>query len=264
MSVNIEELRREKERLEREREDVERRLQAAERQAREQEALTLVDELREFTRRIDALKDERHQLLRRIRETAPLLGDFTYAQDDHRLTLQSARAGLKQPELLDRLLAALDAAGIHVEPRAPRFRLFSALRPVGTLHVASRRIALTVGEPVIDGALIREAAELDAAYPGLAAVERASAKKLRRVREGHPGRLPNGDYATSLTLAASDTGSLDAILPLALRALAEVAAFWARVTPDEEARIFEPWPVEPPADDSSAIEEAPAGEADVA
>ncbi len=244
MSASIEELRKEKERIEKEAAEVERKLQEAVRLERETEAAKLLPQLFELTARIDALKEERQQLLYRARESAPRLGDFTYASEDYRLTLQSARAGLKQPELFDRLVAALAAANLHVEPRAPRYRLFRGLQPVGTLHISPRRISITASDAILDGALIDAAKELDSRFPGLAVVELASSKKERRVREGVPQRLPNGDFATSMTFHATDTGTLDAILPLALQAIDHVAALRERVTPDDEARLFEPWPVD--------------------
>lgn len=244
MSANIDELRRQKERLEKEREEIERQLAEAERREREHAAQALVDELRALTGRIDGLKEERHQLLSRIREAAPRMGDFSYAADDYRLSLPAARASLKQPELFDKLLAALTTAGFHVEPRAPRFRLFRGLRPVGTLQVFARRLVVAAVEPILDPELIAAARALDAEYPGLASLELASSKKERRVREGISPRLPGGDYAVGLTCTASDTGSLDAVVPLALRALDHVAAYWERWTPDTEAKVFEPWPAE--------------------
>ncbi len=237
MAVSIDELRRQKERLEKEREEIERQLAQAERREREKAAATLVTELRDFTRRIDALKQERHQLLLRIREAAPRLGDFTYAADDHRLTLHAARAAMKQPELFDRLVQALDAADLHVEPRAPRFRLFRGLQPVGTLQLTARRITLTAGEPILDPAILTAAEELGARYPGLCALELAT---HRRLREGLPDRPRDGRYATSLTVVATDTGTLDTVLPLALQALEHVAQYLERVTPEEELRLFEP------------------------
>jgi hypothetical protein len=236
MALDIEELRRQKERLDRERDELERRLQEAERLEREAAAVALVRELRNFTQRIDALKEERHQLLQRIREAAPRIGDFSYAAEDHRLTLQAARSLMKQPELFDKVVAAIVEADLHVEPRTPRFRLFRGLRPVGTLQFHAKRIVITSGEPVIDYAIISEAQELSARYPGLAQVEYAD---HRRVREGVPGRPADGRYAISMQFAAGDTGSLDAVLPLAMRALDHVASYWEHVTPDEEARIFE-------------------------
>lgn len=245
MSLDIEELRKQKERLDREREEVERRLSEAERHEREQAAAHLVDELRAMTVRIDALKDDRQKLLLKIREAAPRLGDFTYAQDDWKLTLQAARAQMKQPELLSKLLAALEGAGIHAEPRAPRFRLFRGLRPIGTLQVHAKRLSIVAAEPVLDPAILDDVRALAQAYPGLATLELASEKKERRVREGSPVRAPDGDYALAIHFAAADTGSLDAVLPLALRAFEHVASYWERWTPDTEARLFEPWPAEP-------------------
>jgi prefoldin subunit 5 len=242
MSTSIEELRKQKERLEKEREDVERQLAEAERRERERSAAHLVEELRTFTGRIDALKEERQQLLQKIREAAPRLGDFTYAADDYRLTLQGARAAMKQPELLDRTLAALAGAALHVEPRTPRFRLFRGLRAVGTLQLTAKRITIAAGEPIIDATILADARALDATFPGLVTVELATG---RRVRENVPGRTADGSYATAMTFVATDTGSLDTILPLALRALDHVAAYQERVTPDEELRLFEPVEVPP-------------------
>lgn len=244
MAMNIEELRRQKEKLDRERDELERQLALAEQREREAQASKLVAELREFTRRIDALKEERQELLLRIRESAPRIGDFSYASEDYRLTLQSARAAMKQPELLDRLLNAIDDAQLHVEPRSPRFRIFRGLRPVGTLQLHPKRMVIVAGEPVLDYAIITEAQELNARYPGLVHVEYA---EHRRVREGVPGRPPDGRHAVSMQFAANDTGSLDAVLPLAVRALDHVATYLERITPDDEAKIFEPAPIEPAA-----------------
>lgn len=242
MAINIEELRRQKERLEKEREEVERQLQDAERREREGASLLLVKELRAYTERIDALKQERHQLLLRIREAAPRLGDFTYGADDYRLTLQGARAAMKQPELFDKLMLALNAADLHVEPRSPRFRLYRGLRVAGTLQVHAKRIAIVAGEPILDYAILTAAQELDARFPGLAQIEYAT---HRRVREGVAGRPADGRYAVGIHFVANDTGSLDAVLPIALQALDHVVSYADRVTPDEEMRLFEP--VEPSA-----------------
>lgn len=236
--TSIDELRRQKERLDKEREELEKQLQEAERKEREAAALTLVRELRDFTRRIDALKEERHQLLMRIRESAPRLGDFTYASEDHKLAINGLRAGMKQPELFDKLMRALEEHDLHIEPRTPRFRLFRGLRPVGTLQIHAKRIVIVAGEPVLDYAIITAAQELNARYPGLAVVEYA---EHRRVRDGIPGRPADGRYAVSMQFAATDTGSFDVVLPLALQALDHVAGYWEHVTPDEEARIFEPF-----------------------
>jgi hypothetical protein len=244
MSVTIEELRKEKERLDKEAVEVERKLQAALRAEREAAAAKLLPELFELTARIDAMKEDRQRLLHRIREAAPRLGDFSYASEDYRLTLQSARASLKQPELLDRLTAALATAGIHIEPRAPKYRLFHGLHPVGFLHVSARRISITAADVILDHGLIDEVRELDAKYPGVAAIELASEKKERRVRAGVPSRSPTGDYATAISLYATDTGTLDTVLPLALRALDHVAAFRQHTSPEDEQRLFEPWPVD--------------------
>lgn len=254
MAMSIEELRKERERIEREREEIERRLAEAERSEREQKASALVVELREMTERIDALKHERQQLLSRIREAAPRLGDFTYASDDYKLSLASARTAMKQPELLDKLVAALAGAELHVEPRAPRFRVFRGLTPVATLNVSARRLTLAVAEPVLDPELVTGAQQLDAQFPGLAMVALASADKKRRVRETISPRMPNGDFATGITFAVVDTGSLDAVLPLALPSMLHVAEYWRRHTSDEEARIFEPWPFETPAAAADAPE----------
>jgi hypothetical protein len=244
MSATIEELRKAKERLDKEAVEIERKLQDALRAEREAAASRLLPELIELTARIDAMKEDRQKLLARIREAAPRLGDFSYAAEDYRLTLQSARTSMKQPELLDRLMSAFVSAGIHVEPRAPRFRLFQGLHPVGALHVSARRISITASDVILDHDIIAEARTLDAKYPGVAAVEMASEKKERRVREGVPARAPNGDYATGISVYATDTGTLDAILPLALAALEHVAAFRQHTSPEEEARLFEPWPAE--------------------
>jgi hypothetical protein len=244
MAASIEELRKEKERIEREREEIERRLQEAMRREREQVALELLPELLDLTNKIDTLKETRQQLLVRIREAAPRLGDFTYASEDYRLTLHSARLGFKQPELFDRMLSLLAGAHLHVEPRLPRFRLFKALHPVGTLHISSRRISIAAVDAVIDPAIIREAIALNEAFAGLVAIEYASEKKDRRVRATVPERLPNGDYALSMTFHANDTGTFDMVYPLALRALEHVATFRDHLTPDREAQLFEPWPAD--------------------
>lgn len=245
MSVSIEELRKEMERIEREREEVERRLQDAMRREREQIALKLMPQIIELTSKIDAMKEERQQLLTKIRESAPRAGDFTYAAEDYKLTVQSARAGLKQPELLDRLTKAVVEAGFHVEPRAPKFRIFRHLNAVGQLHVTAKRVSITANEPILDPTIIADAQAINTTYPGLVVVELASEKKERRVREGVPDRMLHGDYGLSITFHAADTGSFDAVLPLALKALEHVAAYRERITPDEESKIFEPWPVEP-------------------
>ena len=50
--------------------------------------------MHDFTSRIDDLKKERQEVLMRIRDAAPRIGDFTFAQDDWRLTLHAAREGL--------------------------------------------------------------------------------------------------------------------------------------------------------------------------
>lgn len=244
MAVSIEELRKEKERLERERESIEQRLQDALRKEKEETALRLVPKVLDLTERIEALKVERQQLLDQVRETAPKLGDFSYGAEDYRLTVAASRAMLKQPDLLDKTLAALKKNGLHIEPRLPRFRLFRELDPVGTLHVTKNRLSLAAVDGVLDGAIIDATRELVAQYPGLASIELASERKERRVREGVAGRLPGGDYATAISFHANDTGSLDAILPLAMRALEHVAAFRETLTPAEEKRIFEPWPME--------------------
>lgn len=244
MAIDIEELRREKERLDKERQDIERKLLEAERVQKEAQAAALVAEVHDFTARIDDLKKERHQVLMRIRDAAPRIGDFTFAQDDWKLTLHAAREGLKQPELLDKTLQALAENNLKVEPRAPRFRLVRGLRPVGQLHVTGRRVSLTANEPVLDSALIDQALELGQMFPGMVAVELASAKKKRRVKEGVPGRRDDGDYATSISFFAIDTGSLDAVLPLAMSTLDHVAEYWTRWQPDDEVRLFEPWPDE--------------------
>ncbi len=249
--ADIEELRREKDRLEKQREEIDRQLAEAERKEREKAARHLVTELRAMTKQIDALKDDRQKLLLRIRDAAPKLGDFTFAQEDWKLTVAAARASIKQPELLETLLAALERADLHLEPRTPRFRIFRALHPVGTLQVHAKRLSLVALEPVLDPEILEEVQALGRAYPGLASVEWASERKVRRVREGLPLRLPDGDFATAVHFAAADTGSLDAVLPLALRALEHVAAYWSRWTPAEEARLFEPWP------EASAPVEAP-------
>lgn len=245
MAVSIDELRKEMERIEREREEVERRLQEAMRREREKVALELMPQVTELTSKIDAMKEERNQLLLKIREAAPRAGDFSYASEDYKLTLQAARAGLKQPELLDRVIAALTEAKFHVEPRAPKFRLFRHLNAVGTLHVSARRISIAAVDAVLEPAIIQETEALNTQFPGLAAIELASEKKERRVKEGVPDRLPNGDYALSINFHVTDTGSLDAVMPLALRALEHVAGFRDRVTPEMEGRIFEPWPLDP-------------------
>ena len=255
MAVSIEELRKEMERIEREREEVDRRLQEAMRREREQIALKLMPQIEELTSKIDGMKEERNQLLMKIREAAPRAGDFTYAAEDYKLTLQSARSGMKQPDLLDRLVTALQEAKFHVEPRAPRFRIFRTLNPVGTLHVTAKRISIAAVDAVLDPAIINEAMALNTTFPGLVAFELASEKKERRVKESVPDRMPNGDYALSITFHANDTGSFDSVLPLALRALSHVAEFRERVAPSEEAKVFEPWPTEPmrteqPADES--------------
>lgn len=263
MALEIEELRRQKERLEKEKEEVDRQLADAERREREAAAGHLVDDLREITGRIDGLKDERQKLLLRIREAAPRMGDFSYAADDWRLTLHASRGAMKQPELLDRLLRALSEANLHVEPRTPKFRLFRGLRPVGLLQVAAKRLAITAIEPILDPELIAAVRALDAQFPGLVHVELASVKKERRVRAGFPARLPDGDYALSITFTANDTGSLDAVLPLALRALDHVAAYWERWTQDEEARIFEPW-TDAPGATAAPVEEKAVEEKGVA
>jgi hypothetical protein len=193
--------------------------------------------LRDFTKRIDGLKEERQALLLRIRESAPRMGDFTYGIEDYRLTLQASRAAMKQPELFDKLMQALEAADLHVEPRSPRFRLFRGLRPVGTLQLHPKRLSLVALEPIIDYAIITEAQELDARYPGLVSIDYAS---HRRVREGIPGRPAEGRYATAIQFNANDTGTLDTVLPLALRALDHVAAYWEGIAPGDEAKLFEP------------------------
>lgn len=260
-ALSIEELRRAKEQLEREREELEKRILEAERLERENAARSLLPQVLELSARIDALKEERQQALLRIRDAAPRLGDFSYGQEDYRLSLTAARGGMKQPELFDRLTSALKEGGFHLEPRHPRFRVFRSLRPVGSVQFSSRRMVLTASEPILDGTILQAAKELDASFPGLAVMELASARKERRVRPEVPGRLPEGDYGLSLTFAATDTGSLDAVLPLALRAWDHVAAYWERWTPDDEARLFEPWPVEAPSNDETAtapVEEQPA------
>lgn len=258
MAANIEELRREKERLEREREEVERRLAEAERFEREQAASGLLDELFAMTDRIDAMKAERQAMIARIREAAPRLGDFTYAQEDWKLTVQATRTGFKQPILVDRILEALQQAGLRIEPRAPKFRLFHKLRPVGTLQIAPKRLVLTASEPVLDSAIVDAVREIEVRYPGLASIEWASEKKVRRVKANIPFRIANGDFATQLTFAATDTGTLDVVLPIALRALDHVAAWWDKWTPEEDARVFEPWPEEAPARVAMAPAPAPA------
>lgn len=255
MTLSIEELRAQKDRLDREREEVERRLQEAERFERAEAAKVLITELRDFTRRIDELKDERQKLLGRIREVAPRVGDFTYASEDHRLTLSSARAGMKQPDLLDKVMAALHETDIHVEPRTPRFRLFHGLRPVGTMQVHPKRLVITVSDPIIDYTIITEAQELNTRYPGLAELEYAD---HRRVREGVPGRPAGGRYALSLQVRAADTGSLDVVLPLAVRALDHVASYWDHVLPGDESKIFEPMPL-PDARGDATMDQAAAG-----
>jgi hypothetical protein len=242
MAVSIEELRQHKERLEKEREDVERRLQDALRKEKEEIAARALPKLWDLTARIEALKVERQQLLDQAREAAPRLGDFTYGSDDYKLTLAAARTSLKQPELLDKVLAALAKAELHVEPRLPRFRLFRRLSPVGTLHVSRSRISLAAVDCILDGSIIEATRELVGAYPGLATLELASETRVRRVREGIASRLPDGDFALSISFHANDTGSLDAILPLAMRALDHVAAYRDHFSPAEEARLFEAWP----------------------
>jgi hypothetical protein len=255
MSHDLEALRRERERLDREREAIDRRLAEAERHERRKAAELLVRELCEATRRIDALKVERTALLRRIRELDPRGGDFTYAAEDDRLALPVVRASMKQPELLDKLLAALDAAGLHVEPRAPRFRVFRGLHPVGTLQIHPKRLVLAAIGPVLDGALLDDAAALDRRYPGLLHV---TWDTTRRVREGVPGRAADGRCAAGLSAGASDTGSLDAVLPLLVRALDHVAGFCEQLSTADEARLFEPVPAEGATVDASV--DAPAAQ----
>lgn len=245
MAIDIEELRREKERLDNERQDIERKLLEAERVQKEEEAASLIAQVHGFTARIDDLKKERHETLMHIRDMAPRIGDFTFAQDDWKLTLHAARQGLKQPELLDKVLEGLSANNLQVEPRNTRFRIVRGLRPAGLLHVTGRRVSLTAAEPIMDSSLIDKALELAEMFPGMVAVELASAKKKRRVKEGVPGRRENGDYATSISFFAIDTGSLDAVLSLALSTLDHVAEYWTRWQPDDEIRLFEPWPDEP-------------------
>ena len=105
MTLSIDELRAQKDRLDREREEVERRLQEAERLERAGAAKVLIAELREFTRRIDELKDERQKLLGRIRDVAPRVGDFTYAAEDHRSAPRGPRPH-KQPTFSTRSCGA--------------------------------------------------------------------------------------------------------------------------------------------------------------
>lgn len=257
MAVDIEELRREKERLDRERQDIERKLAEAERVEREAKAASLIAELHAFTARIDDLKKERQDLLMKIRDAAPRIGDFTYAQDDWRLTLHAAREGLKQPALLDKLVEAFAAHDIQVEPRNTKFRLVRGLRPVGLLHVSGRRVTVVASEPILDAAIIDNAQALGEKYPGMCVVELASTTSKRRVREGIPGRRPDGDYATAISFFAMDTGTLDAVLPVAMSALDHVAEYWTRWQPDDELRLFEPLPEAPAAE---AVD-APAPEA---
>ncbi|MFM2153409.1 MAG: hypothetical protein RL199_1844 [Pseudomonadota bacterium] len=244
MTTDIEELRRQKERLDREREALERQLAEAERREREKAADLLVRELRDTTARIDALKGERVKLLARIREVSPRHGDFTYAAEDDRLALGVARSAMKQPELFDKLMAALEAADFHVEPRAPRFRLFRGLRPVGTLQLHPKRIGLSAVGNIIDGDLLSAATEAAASWPGLVHV---TWDATRRVRAGVPGRPPDGRFATGLSASAGDTGSLDVVLPLLVRALDHIATYLSEVAPADESRLFED--VTPPSAD---------------
>lgn len=248
MAIDIEELRREKERLDRERQEVERKLLEAERVAKEAEAASLVEQVHALTVQIDDLKRDRQNVLMRIRDNAPRIGDFTFAQDDWRLTLHAAREGLKQPELLDKVIEAFKERNLRVEPRQTKFRIVRGLRPVGLLHVSSRRVTLVANEPVLDPALIDEVTALGEKFPGLCAVELASGVRKRRVKEGVPNRRPDGDYALSLSFFATDTGTLDTVLPLALRALEHVAEYWTRWQPEDDMRLFEPWPEHEPTD----------------
>jgi hypothetical protein len=239
MAIDIEELRRQKERLDREREALERQLADAERRERERAADVLVRDLRDTTARIDALKGERVRLLARIREVSPRHGDFTYAAEDDRLALGVARAAMKQPELFDKVVAALDAADLHVEPRAPKFRLFRGLRPVGTLQLHPKRIGIAAAGPVVDGELLAALAEAAAAWPGLVHIVW---DEQRRVREDVPGRAGDGRFAIGVSASAVDTGSLDVVLPLLVRALDHVATYLSEVSPADESRLFEDAP----------------------
>lgn len=245
MAIDIEELRREKERLDKERQDIERKLVEAERVQKEVEAASLIAEVHAFTAQIDDLKKERHRALMHIRDMAPRIGDFTFAQDDWKLTLHAARESLKQPELLDKVRAALAATNLQVEPRNTKFRIVRGLRPAGLLHVSGRRVSITANEPIMDWAIIDQALQLAQMFPGMCAVELASASKKRRVKQSVPGAREDGDYALSISFFAIDTGSLDAVLPLAMSALDHVAEYWSRWQPDDEMRLFEPWPDEP-------------------
>jgi hypothetical protein len=236
MATDIEELRRQKERLDREREALERQLADAERVEREKAADLLVKDLRDLTSRIDALKGDRVKLLSRIREVSPRHGDFTYAAEDDRLSLPVARTAMKQPELFDKLMAALVAADVHVEPRAPRHRLFRGLRPIGWLQLHPKRIALAATGTIIDGELLADAVKASVAWPGLVNV---TWEETRRLREEVPERTVDGRFALGVSASAGDTGSLDVVLPLLLRALDHVAHYAARVSPADELRLFE-------------------------
>jgi len=237
MSLSIEELRRQKEQLDRERELLEQQLLQAERREREAAAQEQLAQLVAQTARIDALKAERRALLDQIRAAVPHLGDYSYAQDDDRLTLSWARTTLKQPELLDKLLEVIRAGQLHIEPRTPRFRLFRALRPVGTLQVHPRRLVVVVTEPVLDGTLLTAVDDLNQRYPGLAVV---SWETERRLCADVAGRRDDGRYAASIQFTAGDTGSLDAVLPLLAQALDHGATFAERQAAGETSLLFEP------------------------
>lgn len=240
MSANIEELRREKERLEKERAEIERQLAKAEAKEKAEAALKALESLKEYTRRIDALKHERQQVLENMRELAPRLGDYSYAAEDFRSSIPAARASMRQPELFDKLLAELEQAEIHIEPRVPRFRLFKQLYAIGTLQASSRRMVIGVTAPVLDPELLGAIEALDQRFPGLARITWASQASSRRLKPGLEPRRSDGDFAESLQFAANDTGTLDSILPLALVALNQSASWLEAGGFDEPERWFEP------------------------